>query len=91
MIQNELLVYEINNEEEKEILREHLNRWAAEAYEKMFNECISLCANEDQKTIFTDWWNSQYVSLDEYKKRFSDKDNYDAGSIILHAVSMGFG
>lgn len=68
-----------------------LNKVTAKLYDDAYKHYYSLCENEMQKQIFTDWWNGECVSTEEYKKKNSPDDNYQAGGIILTAISNGFG
>lgn len=86
-----ITIYETNNKAEREIVFKHLNEWAAEVYKNAYVRFLDMCENEDQRTIFTDWWNGKCVTTDEYESKFSPQDNYDAGGIILTACSEGFG
>lgn len=86
-----LEVYEVHSQAEHDALMEYLNKQTAVIFENAHQEYLSICQNDAQRQIFTDWWNGKCVVTPEYKSKFSYEDDYEAHSIILTACSDGFG
>lgn len=87
----DLRVTEINSQDEFEEFMDALNKETKIIFDNAYRKYLSFCENDDQRTIFKDWWNGTPVSTDEYASKFSKEDNYTAGGIILEACSNGFG
>lgn len=70
-----------------------LNAWGAQVYGEAYERYSKMAKEENENVfkIFDDWWHGKCVTTEEYMSNFSEEDNYTAGSIILTAVSSGFG
>lgn len=70
-----------------------LNEWGAKVYGEAYDYYYKMAKDENDNVaqIFHDWWYGQCVSTPEYEANFSKEDRCTAGSIILTAVSAGFG
>jgi hypothetical protein len=91
MMESFIRVLSFADDIEKNEWFEDFNKQTAVYYKKIFEEFCSMAKNDIQKHIFTDWWHGECVSTEKYKSKYSKQDNDEAHSLILHAISMGFG
>ncbi|AOZ61946.1 hypothetical protein QCM8_25 [Bacillus phage QCM8] len=88
-----LNVFRPKNKKEEDKVMEELNKWGAQMYAEAYAHYSALAKSEGDKvfTIFDDWWHGKSVCTDEYKSNYTEEEHRTASSIILTAVSNGFG
>lgn len=82
-----------NTQKEFDKVMNELNDRASKIYDRAYLHYSEMAKGENENVfmIFDDWWHGKCVSTKEYEEKYSKEDNYTAGSIILSAISMGFG
>jgi lysophospholipase L1-like esterase len=88
-------IFETKNNKEFDKVMDELNKWGAKMFENAYNHYSKMAKEENENVfqIFDDWWHGKCVTTQEYKSKydFSEDDHNRAGSVILTAISNGFG
>lgn len=86
-------IFKPKNKKEHNAVLNHLNEWGGAVYASAYNEFSNMAKNESENVfkIFDDWWHGKSVCTEEYKANYTAEEHKIASSIILTAISSGFG